>query len=94
MKIFQNISHPIKLRKINTDSQSINLFNFRNVFYIGETNVASMDIDSTSSASFLEQKPVNIGNINIESGKLLLIDSDVRIISDIVIENGGEMRVI
>ena len=94
MKIFQNISHPIKLRKINTDSQSINLFNFRNVFYIGETNVASMNIDSTSSASFLEQKPVNIGNINIESGKLLLIDSDVRIISDIVIENGGEMRVI
>ena len=94
MKVFQNISHPIKLRKINTDSQSINLFNFRNVFYIGETNVSSMDIDSTSSASFLEQKPVNIGNINIESGKLLLIDSDVRIISDIVIENGGEMRLI
>ena len=94
MRVFQNISHPIKLRKRNTEGESINLFNFRNVFYIGETNVASMDIDSTSSASFLEQKPVNIGNINIESGKLLLIDSDVRIISDIVIENGGEMRLI
>jgi hypothetical protein len=94
MKIFQNNTFPIKIRKQNTDSQSINIFNYRNVFFKGDINISDLNIDSTSSASFLEQKPINIENINIESGKLLLIDQDVRIISDVIIANGGEIRII
>lgn len=94
MKVFQNISHPIKLKKRNTESESINLFNFRNVFYIGETNVESLDIDSTSSAIFLEEIPSRLENIIVESGKLLLTEKDTLITGDVTIQNGGELRII
>lgn len=94
MRIFQNISFPIKLRKKNTDPEIINLSNFRSVFYIGETNVESLDIDSTSSAIFLEETPSRLGNIIVESGKLLLTDKDTLIFGDVTIQNGGELRIL
>lgn len=94
MRIFQNITFPIKIRKRNTEGESINLFNFRSVFYIGETNVESLDIDSTSSAIFLEEIPSRLENIIVESGKLLLMDKDTLITGDVTIQNDGEVRLI
>ena len=94
MRIFQNITFPIKIRKRNTGTEIINLSNFRSVFYSGETNVESLDIDSTSSAIFLEEIPSRLGNITVESGKLLLMDKDTLITGDVTIQNGGEMRLI
>jgi len=94
MRIFNNNVLPLKIPKKNTDSEIINIYNYRNIFYNGEINISSMDIDNTSSAIFVENKPINIGDIIIQSGKLLLIDNDIIISSDVVIQNGGELRVL
>jgi len=94
MRVYNNISFPIKVKKKNTDSQNINIFTYRSVFFTGEINIDSLNIDATSSASFLEETPFNIEGITVESGKMLLIDKDTRITGDISIQNGGEVRII
>lgn len=92
MRVYNNISFPIKVRKKNTDSQNINIFNYRDVFFTGEINIDSLNVDATSSASFLEETPLNIRDLTIQSGKMLLIDKDVRVTGDIIIQSGGELR--
>lgn len=94
MKVYNNISHPLKIRKTNTDLEDINVWSYKNVFYNTSVNVNSLNVDSTSSINFVEPLKAKIPNMIIKSGELLLIDKDTIILEDVVIQNGGEMRII
>lgn len=94
MKVYNNVSHPLKIRKINTDFENINVWSYKNVFYNTSVNINSLNVDNTSSINFVEPLKTKIPNIIIKLGELLLIDKDTIILEDVVVQNGGEMRVI
>lgn len=94
MKIIKNINYPLKIRKTPTDSENINIWNYKDVVYNRSMNIASLNVDSTSSVTFTEPIKTQIPSLTINSEELLLIDRDCIIMGDIIIENGGEMRVI
>ena len=94
MKIYKNINYPLKIRKIPTDSENINIWNYRDVIYNRSVDISSLDVDSTSSVTFTEPLKAKIPNLTVNSGELLLIDMDCVIMDEVRIANGGEMRII
>ncbi len=94
MKIFKNLSYPLKIRKIQNEIEDIIIWNNKDVFYNRSVNINNLDIDSSSKAIFIEPVKNNISNITINSGDLLIIDKDTIILDTIIISNGGGMRVI
>jgi hypothetical protein len=94
MKIYKNLTYPLKIRKSYNDPEDINVWSYKNVFYNRSVNINSLKVDSTSSVSFIEPLKTKLPNITIKSGELLLIDKDTIILEDVVIQSGGEMRII
>jgi hypothetical protein len=94
MKTYKNIGYPLKIRKSYNDSEDINVWSYKNVFYNKSVNVNSLNVDNTSSINFIEPLKTKIPDITIKSGELLLIDKDTIILENVVIQNGGEMRIL
>ena len=94
MKIYKNLSYPLKIRKLSTDSEDINIWSYRDVVYNRSVDINSLNIDATSSVTFTEPIKTKIPSLTINSGELLLIDKDTIILDTITISNGGEMRLI
>jgi hypothetical protein len=94
MKIYKNLTYPLKIRKTSNDPEDINVWGYRDVFYNKSVNINSLEVDSTSSVTFIEPIKNKITNLQINSGELLLIDKDTIILDTITISSGGEMRLI
>ena len=94
MKIYKNISYPLKIRKTPTDSEDINVWSYKDVVYNRSVDISSLNVDATSSVTFTDPIKTKIPNLTINSGELLLIDKDTIILDTITISNGGEMRLI
>lgn len=95
MRIFKNNTLPLKIRKsLNTEQEVIELSNNRNVFYDKETDFSYLNVDNTSSAIFINPTTLILPETTVRSGELLLIDRDVVANGDIVVESGGEIRII
>ena len=94
MKAYNNNSYPIKIKYRNKDSETINVYNFRSVFYSDVVNVSSVTVDDTSSVIFMTPQIVELPNTIIESGQMLLTDKDCIIKDELVIKPGGELRII
>ena len=94
MKIFKNLSYPLKIRKTQNEVEDIIIWNNKDVFYNRVVNINNLDIDSNSKAIFITPVKNNITNIIVNSGDLLIIDKDTIILDTIIISNGGGMRVI
>jgi hypothetical protein len=94
MKIFKNLSYPLKIRKTQNEAEDIIIWNNKDVFYNRVVNINNLDIDSSSKAIFITPVKNNITNIIVNSGDLLIIDKDTIILDTIIISNGGGMRVI
>jgi hypothetical protein len=94
MKIYKNLTYPLKIRKSYNDSEDINVWSYKNVFYNRSVNINSLNVDSTSSINFVEPLKAKIPDITIKLGELLLIDKDTIILENVVIQNGGEMRIL
>lgn len=94
MKIYKNLSYPLKIRKIPSDSEDINIPSYKDIVYNRSVDISSLNIDSTSSVTFTEPIKTKIPSITINSGELLLIDKDTIILDTITISSGGEVRII
>jgi hypothetical protein len=94
MKLIKKNSLPLKIRKSPSGSERINVFGNRTVFYNREVDVNSLNVDSSSSIHFNEAPPYRIDNLNVSSGKILLINRDCQILGNVIIENNSEMRII
>ena len=94
MRIYKNLGYPLKIRKSYTDSEDINAWSYKDVVYNRSVNISSLNVDNTSSVTFIDSLKVKIPSITINSGELLLIDKDAILLDTITISSGGEMRVI
>ena len=94
MKIYKNIPYPLKIRKTPTDSEDINVWSYKDVVYNRSVDISSLNVDATSSVTFTDPIKTKIPSLTINSGELLLIDTDAIILDTITISNGGEMRLI
>lgn len=94
MKVYNNNSYPIKIKYRNKDSETINVYNFRSVFYSEVVNALSVTTDNTSSVVFMTPQIVELPNTIIESGQMLLTDRDAIIKDQLIIKPGGELRII
>jgi hypothetical protein len=94
MKVYKNLGYPLKIRKSYTDSENINIWAYKDIVYNRSVNISSLDIDNTSSVTFIEPLKTRISDVTINSGELLLTDKDTIILDSVRISNGGEMRII
>ena len=94
MRVYKNINYPLKIRKTPTDSEDINVWGYRDVVYNRSVDINSLNVDNTSSITFVEPLKNKITNLQINQTELLLIDKDTIILDTVVILNGGEMRLI
>lgn len=93
-KIFKNNIFPLMIKKSVQTENEINIWDNKIVFFENKIDINSFNIDSSSSAIFLNSKINLIPNLTINSGELLLIDRDSLITENILINSGGEMRLI
>lgn len=94
MKTYNNNSYPIKIKYRNRDRETINVYNFRSVFYSDIVSVSSVTTDNTSSVVFMTPQIIELPNTTIESGQMLLTDRDVIIKDQLIVKPGGELRII
>ena len=93
MKIFKNLP-TLKLPRRNSDAENINAWDGRSVAISTPVTVNSLNVVAGSSVTFLNENRKQLPAITIASGELLLVDGDVELVGDIVVQSGGEFRVI
>jgi hypothetical protein len=93
MKIFKNLP-TLKLPRRNSDAEDINVWDGRSVAISTPVAVNSLNVVAGSSVTFLNENRKQLPAITIASGELLLVDGDVEMIGDVVVQSGGEFRVI
>ena len=93
MKIFKNFS-TLKLPRRNTDAENINVWGGRSVALSTPIEVTNLDVATDSSVTFLYESRNKIPNMTVAAGELLLVDGDVELSGDVIIQSGGEFRVI
>lgn len=93
MKILKNLA-PIKLLRRNTDPEAVNIWGGRSVAISSPANISSLNVTAGSSLTILNENRNRLGAQTVASGELLLVDGDVQLVGDIVIQSGGEFRII
>ena len=93
MKVFKT-TFPIQLPAKNTEPTNVNVFSERDIFIDGDIDVNVLEVDDTSSVTFIPSKVRRLPALTVRRGEILLIDGDAIMSGDITVESGGRMEII
>jgi len=93
MKILKNLI-PLKLPRKNTDAEAVNIWDSRSVAIPSPANISSLNVTAGSSLTILNENRNRLGAQTVANGELLLVDGDVELVGDVIVQNGGEFRII